>query len=98
MACAHEKAFHFFTRIVKSSSSSFMVLPTDRPARDARREASCGCQADTAVNFIWHESEIPLMLGTRYLRAPLAAFPPDADVPLDINKMPIHKQIRALQI
>ena len=26
-----KKAFHFFTRIVKSSSSSFMVLPTDRP-------------------------------------------------------------------
>ena len=89
-----KKAFHFFTRIVKSSSSSFMVLPTDRPARDARRGASCGCQAETAVNFIWHESEIPLMLGTRYLRTPLAAFPPD--VPLDINKMPIHKQIRDL--
>ena len=26
-----KKAFHFFTRIVKSSSWSFMVLPTDRP-------------------------------------------------------------------
>ena len=72
-----------------------MVLPTDRPARDEAR-ASCGCQAETAVNFIWHESEIPLMLGTRYLRTPLAAFPPD--VPLEINKMPIHKKIRALQI
>ena len=31
-----KKAFHFFTRIVKSSSSSFMVLPTDRPTCQRR--------------------------------------------------------------
>ena len=34
--------------------------------------------------------------GHAVFEAPLAAFPPD--VPLDIKTMPIHKQVRALQI